>query len=181
MKNLLVIVLPLFLFSCKSGVESHKAAIESLDSSWTATTEAVTNFAGSLTADVNSYTEAASGLAMTEAQVATLKPDASAKWNEAMTAYKAATNDAYAPLQAELNDFITMWTEKSASVTALNEGLAAGKIEGDVAAQVAELNGLVTQGQEKLATWTAKQGEIKTAADSALGMLKSANETATAK
>ncbi|MBK9582798.1 MAG: hypothetical protein IPO48_13075 [Saprospiraceae bacterium] len=69
-----------------------------------------------------------------------------------------------------------MWTEKAGAVTALKDGLAAGKIEGDVAAQIADLSGLVTQAGEKVTSWTAKQAELKTAADSAMGMLKSAYE-----
>ena len=59
---------------------------------------------------------------------------------------------------------------------ALKDGLAAGKIEGDVAAQVADLSGLVTQANEKITAWTAKQAELKTGATSALEMLKSAYE-----
>jgi hypothetical protein len=176
MKKVLLFALPLFLFSCKSGVETHKAAIEELGTNWDAATASVTGFAESLTKDVTTYTEAAASLSLNEAATAALKGDAAKKWAEATAAYKAATTDAYAPVQAELNDFVTLWTEKAAGVTALKDGLAAGKIEGDVAAQVAELSGLVTQATEKVTAWTAKQAELKTAADSALGLLKSTYE-----
>ncbi|MBK9735617.1 MAG: hypothetical protein IPO92_11870 [Saprospiraceae bacterium] len=176
MKKLLLFALPLFLFSCKSGVDAHKAAIEELGTNWDAATAAVTGFSEGLTKDVTGYTEAAAAMTLSEDAVKALKPDMAAKYAEATAAYKAATVDAYAPIQTELNDFVTMWTEKAAGVTALKDGLAAGKIEGDVAAQIAELSGLVTQGTEKVTAWTAKQAEVKTAADSALGMLKSAYE-----
>ena len=176
MKKLLLFALPLFLFSCKSGVESHSAAIEELSTNWDATTASITGFSESLTKDVTAYTEAAAGLTLDETTTAMLKGDAATKWAEATAAYKAATTDAYAPVQAELNDFVTLWTEKAAGVTALKDGLAAGKIEGDVAAQIAELSALVTQGNEKVTTWTAKQTEIKTAADAALANLKAAYE-----
>ncbi|MBK8347161.1 MAG: hypothetical protein IPL08_05875 [Saprospiraceae bacterium] len=176
MKKLLLFALPLFLFSCKSGVDAHKTAIEELGKNWDAATASVTGFSESLTKDVTGYTEAAGTMMLDEAATAALKGDAAKKWSEATAAYKAATADAYAPVQTELNDFVTMWTEKAAGVTALKDGLAAGKIEGDVAGQIAELSGLATQATEKVTAWTAKQAELKTAADSALGMLKSAYE-----
>jgi len=175
MKKVLLFALPLFLFSCKSGVEAHKTAIEELGTSWDAATTAVTGFSEGLTKDITSYTESASGLMLDATAAAALKGDAATKWTEATAAYKAAS-EAYAPVQAELNDFVTLWTEKAAGVTALKDGLAAGKIEGDVAAQIAELSGLVTQANEKVTAWTAKQAELKTGADSALGALKSAYE-----
>ncbi len=181
MKNLLLLALPLFLFSCKPGVEAHKVAIEELGTNWDAATAAVTGFSESLTKDVTGYTEAATSMILTEEAAKALKPDVAAKYAEATAAYKAATVEAYAPVQTELNDFVTMWTEKAAAVTALKDGLAAGKIEGDVAAQIAELSGLVTQGTEKVTAWTAKQAELKTAADSAQGMLKAAFEMVTKK
>lgn len=176
MKKFLFLALPLFVFSCKSGVEAHKAAIETLGTNWDAATASVTEFSNGLTADLNGYTEAASTMMLDEAATAALKGDAATKWGEAVTAFKAATSGAYAPVQAELTEFVTMWTEKAAGVTALKDGLAAGKIEGDVAAQVTDLSGLVTQATEKVAAWTAKRAELKTNADSAMGMLKSAYE-----
>lgn len=175
MKKLLLFALPLFLFSCKSGVEAHKTAIEELGTSWDAATAAVTGFSEGITKDMTSMTEAAGQMMLDSAAVAALKGDAATKWAEATTAYKAAS-DSYAPVQTELSDFVTMWTEKAAGVTALKDGLAAGKIEGDIPAQIAELSGLVTQANEKVAAWTAKQTELKTASDSALGMLKAAYE-----
>lgn len=174
MKNLLLLfALPLFLFSCKSGLDAHKAAITDLDTKWTAASTAVTDFANNLTKDVTAQTEAASALMLDEASVAALKPDMAAKWNEATSAFKAASA-AYQPVQAELSEFGTMWTEKAAEVTALKDALTSGKYEGDAAAKIAELSGLVTQANEKVTAWTAKQAELKSASDSALGMLKAA-------
>jgi hypothetical protein len=177
MKKLLLFALPLFLFSCKPGVEAHKVAIEELGTNWDSATKAVIGFSEGLTKDVNGYTESAAALALDSATTAGLKGDVATKWAETTSAVKAATSDAYAPVQNELNEFVTMWTAKSAEVTALKDGLAAGKIEGDVAAKIADLSGLVTQANEKVASWTAKQAELKTAADAALGMLKSVYDT----
>lgn len=173
MKKLLLFALPLFLFSCKSGVDAHKAAIEKLGTDWDAATAAVTGFSEGFTKDITAYTEAANGMMLDSTAAAALKGDAATKWGEATAAYKAASAG-YAPVQQELNDFVTMWTEKAAGVTALKDGLAAGKLEGDVAGQITELGTLVTQANEKVTAWTGKQAELKSAADSALGMLKSA-------
>lgn len=181
MKKLLLIALPLFVFSCKPGVESHRGAIEELSTSWDSATAAVTEFSNSLTGDINGYTENATALMLDSVTSASLKGDVATKWAEATSAFKATTSDAYAPVQNELNDFITMWTAKAGEITALKDGLAAGKIEGDVAAKIADLSSLVTQANEKVAAWTAKKAELKTAADSALGMLKSVYDVAAPK
>jgi hypothetical protein len=181
MKKLLLFALPLFLFSCKPGVEAHRVAIEELGTSWDSATNSVTEFSNSITSDMNSYTESATALMLDSVKTASLKGDVATKWAEATSAFKAATTDAYAPVQSELNEFVTMWTAKASEVTALKDGLAAGKIEGDVAAKIADLSSLVTQANEKVAAWTAKKAELKTAADSALGMLKSVYEMAAPK
>lgn len=175
MKKVLLFALPLLLIACKGGVEAHKAAIEELGTSWDAATTAVTGFSEGLTKDMTSMTEAANQMMLDSAAVAGLKGEAGTKWTEAITAFKTAS-DAYTPVQTELNDFVTMWTEKGAGVTALKDGLAAGKIEGDIPAQIAELSGLATQATEKVASWTAKQTELKASSESALGLLKAAYE-----
>lgn len=173
MKNLLLFVLPLILFSCKSGVEAHKAAIEELGTNWDAATTAVTGFAEALTAEVNSFNSVSEMTAIADAS--SLKGDAATKYAEAAKAFTDATAG-YGAIQAELNEFVGMWTEKSAAVNALKEGLAAGKIEGDVAAQIADLTGLVTKANEGLAGWQAKQAEVKAASDAAAETLKSVYE-----
>ncbi|MBK9737737.1 MAG: hypothetical protein IPO92_23480 [Saprospiraceae bacterium] len=117
-EEVVIICSTVFLFSCKSGVDAHKAAIEELGTNWDAATAAATGFSEGLTKDVTGYTEAAAAMTLSEDAVKGLKPDMAAKYAEATAAYKAATVDAYAPIQTELNDFVTMWTEKAAGVTA---------------------------------------------------------------
>ncbi|MBK9151525.1 MAG: hypothetical protein IPM26_11205 [Saprospiraceae bacterium] len=175
MKNLLLLVLPFVLFSCKSGVEAHKAAIEELGTNWDAATTAVTGFAEALTAEVNSFNAVKEATMLTEDAQKMLKGDAAAKYTEAVNAFNTATAG-YGAIQTELNDFVTMWTEKAAAVTALKDGLAAGKIEGDVNAQITELSGLVTKANESLAAWQAKQAEVKAASEAAAETLKAAYE-----
>ena len=96
---------------------------------------------------------------------------------EQVTAFKAsqqAVTEAlggYAPLQQNINDFVKTWSEKSAEVTALKDGLAAGKIEGDVTAKLAELNGLVATAGENLTAWQGTYGTVKGGVDKAMGDL----------
>ncbi len=177
MKKFLLLALPLFVFSCKPGVSAHKDAITKLGTDWDAATTAVTAFAEGLTKEVTSFTEQGQAMTLDSAAIAGLKGDAGSKYKMALDAYRKATVDSYTPVQGELTEFVSMWTEKAGSLSALKDGLAAGKIEGDVPAKIAELTSLVTQGTAKVGTWTAKQAEIKTAADAALATLKTAYET----
>lgn len=181
MKKLLLFALPLFLFACKSGIQTHKAAIEELSTNWDNTTNTLTELSNSVTKEMTSYTESASTYMLDETTVASLKGDVSTKWQEAVKSYKTSTSDAYAPLQSEMSNFINMWMEHSSKVTALKDGLTTGKYEGDPTVQIAELSELVTQANEKIAAWTAKKGELSTAANSAVESLKTAYATATAK
>jgi hypothetical protein len=176
MKKLLLFVLPLFIFSCKSGINAHKDAINKLDTDWTAATKSVTDFAQSLTGDVTSFTEQGTQLTLDSMVISALKGDNATKYKDALNAFKNATSGSYAPVQNELNEFVSMWTEKSGEVSSLKAGLESGKYEGDALAKITELTSLITQGTEKVNAWKAKQAELKTAGDTALSMLKSAYE-----
>ena len=176
MKKLLLLALPLFIFSCKPGVESHRKAIEELATNWDKVTNGLTELSNGLTKDMTGYTESASAFMLDDAAASALKGDAATKWQDAVKMFKSSTTEAYGPLQNELGEFVKMWTEKSANVTALKDGLAAGKIEGDVAAQIADLTSLVAQTNEKITAWTAKKAELGTAGTSAVESLKAAFE-----
>lgn len=169
MKKLILFALPLLMISCK-GVEAHRAGIEALSTSWDTTTKAVTDFSGMVSSDLTNYTKALAGVQLDEMTAKKLKP-------EQVTAFQAAqkaVTDAlggYAPLQQNINDFVATWTEKSAAVTALKEGLAAGKIEGDVTAQLADLNATVASANENLTAWQGSYGTVKGGVDTAMSAL----------
>lgn len=175
MKNLLLFVFPLFIISCKPGVEAYRSQIEELSTNWDNTTKTVTEFANNLTSEISGYTNIASSLTLSENDLKGLKPDVAAKYAEATTAFSAATA-AYGPIQAELGDFTKMWVEKTANVNALKDGLASGKIEGDVKMQIADLTALIAQANEKVSVWQAKQSETKAAADAASTMLNQVHQ-----
>jgi hypothetical protein len=175
MKKFLLFALPLFLFSCKSGVEAHKDAITKLGTDWDATTKSVTGIVEGLTSDAMGLATQGSAMMLDSVATKALKGDAGTKYTAALDMFKKATG-AYAPVQEEINGFVASWTEKAGVVTALKDGLAAGKFEGDIPTQIADLTSMITQGTEKVTALTAKKTELKTAADSALGALKTAYE-----
>src|SRR6187551_3989922 len=142
MKKLFLFALPLVLLVACKGVEQYRAGIEELSGNWDTTTKAVTDFAGMVSSDLSNYIKALASVSLDEMTAKKLKP-------EQITAFQAAQKGvtdalgAYAPLQQNINDFVKTWSEKSAEVTALKDGLAAGKIEGDVTAKLTELNAFV--------------------------------------
>ena len=169
MKKLLLFALPLLMISCK-GVEQYRAGIEELSGNWDNTTKAVTEFSGTVSSDLTNYTQALAGVKLDEMVAKKLKPEQTAAWDAANKAVTDALG-AYAPLQQNINDFVATWTEKSASVTALKDGLAAGKIEGDVTAQLADLGGMVTTANDNLKAWQGTYGTVKGGVDTAMSAL----------
>lgn len=170
----------MIVFSCKPGVEAFRGQIEELSTNWDNTTKSVTEFANSLSTDISGFTNDAATMTMGEDIMKGLKPEMATAYAEATTAFSAATAT-YGPIQAELGEFTKMWVEKTATVNALKEGLAAGKIEGDVKMQIADLTALIAQANEKLAGWQGKQGEAKAASNAALSKLKEVYEKLTMK
>ncbi len=170
MKKLFFFILPLLVLSCK-GVEQYKAGIEELSGKWDTTTKAVSDFSGMVSSDMSNYTKALASIKMDDATAKKLKPEQIQAWE---AGEKAATDAlaAYAPLQKTINDFLKTWTEKSADVNALKSGLAAGKLEGDVTAKIAELNAMVTTAGENLNAWKASYSTVKGAVASSLTNLQ---------
>ena len=178
MKKLFLFALPLVLLVACKGVEQYRAGIEELSGSWDTTTKAITDFAGMVSSDMTNYTQSAASMPMMdEATAKKMKPEQIA----AIDAAKKGVTDAlaaYAPLQQTINDFVKTWSEKAADVTALKDGLAAGKIEGDVTAKLTELNAMVASGNDNLKAWEASYATIKGGVESAMAAMKQAMSAA---
>ncbi len=172
MKNLIVLLLLASIFSCTNGVESHRASIEELATNWAAATTSVTDFGASVQAAATAQTEKVAAMAIDEAAFAKLKPEQQTQVTDAKMAAEAATSG-FTSILSEVGTFVSDWTTKGAKVTALTEGLAAGKIEGDVTAQIAELTGMITDATGSLETW-------KTALSAAQATCDSSNESLSA-
>jgi len=169
MKKLFLFALPLLMISCK-GVEQYRAGIEELSGNWENTTKLITDFQGMVSGDLTGYTKALAGVNLDEMVASKLKPEQTAAWEAAQKAVTDALGG-YAPLQQTINDFVATWTEKSAAVTALKDGLSAGKIEGDVPAQLADLGSMVTTAGDNMKAWQASYGTVKGGVDSAMTAL----------
>ncbi len=167
-KILFFIALPLLLVSCK-GIEQYQTSIDELASNWDSTTTTVTEFSQMVSTDLTQQTQKLAGLDDMLAS-ATLSPEQTQTLEGAKKAALEALGG-YPALQQNINEFVTTWTEKSAAVTALKDGLAAGKIEGDIPAQISELSGLVTTAAENLTTWKGTFETVKSGADQAVGSL----------
>src|SRR5690606_27253924 len=120
--------------------------------------------------DLTNYTTALANTNLDEAVAMKLKPEQKTALEAAQKAVTDALS-AYPTFQSTINDFVKTWTEKSAEVTALKDGLAAGKLEGDVTAKLADLNGMVTTATENLANWQSSYDAIKGGVDTAMGSL----------
>ncbi|HUR31269.1 MAG TPA: hypothetical protein VMZ69_07535 [Saprospiraceae bacterium] len=171
MKNLFFFLLPLLLLSCK-GVEQHRGAIEELSANWDTTTKAITDFKAMVSSDLTNYTQALAAMQPADASKMTMTPEQSAAWEASMKTVTDALG-AYSPLLKTVSDFEATWAEKSAEVTALKDGLAAGKIEGDVNAKITELNAMIATANENLASWKTAYASIKGSVDAAMAGLHS--------
>lgn len=170
MKKLFFLLLPLLVFSCK-GVDQHRTSIEELSTNWDATTKAITDFQAMVSSDFTNYTQALAAMHPDDATRAKMTPAEVTAWEASQKTVTDALG-AYAPLQKTISDFVATWTEKSQEVTALKDGLAAGKIEGDVNAKVTELNGMIATANENLNSWKAQYATIKGNVDAAMAALK---------
>jgi hypothetical protein len=172
MKKLFFLALPLLLVSCK-GVEQYRAGIEELAGNWDSTTEAITQFSGMLSTDLSSYTNSFAAMQPDEAALASLKPEQKEAIETSRNAVVEALK-AYPTLQTSVKEFVNTWTEKSGVLTSLKDGLAAGKIEGDVTSQLSDLSSLVTTANENLDSWKGSHETIQATLQNAMSKFSEA-------
>jgi hypothetical protein len=174
MKKLFLFLLPLVLLVACKGVEQYRAGIEELAGNWDTASKNISDFAAMVSSDLTNFTQASANMpVMDEAMTKKMKPEQIA----ALDAAKKGVQDAiaaYGPFQQTINDFVKSWSDKAADVTALKDGLAAGKLEGDVTAKLKELGDLVTSGNDNLKAWQASYASVKGGVESAMVALKQA-------
>ena len=169
MKKVLAFAAFALIFASCSNVAKFKPQIEALSTTWDGATSQVTELANSVKTEQSNWMNAVTTM--------TVAPEAMAKWDDAAKAkfaeiQTAAQNSTTGMngISTEIDAFITSWTEKSAKLQTLKDGLAAGKLEGDVAAQVAELTASATDATTKVGEWKTKFDAVKTAAGQAQQM-----------
>lgn len=176
MRNFILLILGLSFLACKSEIQKNEAAIQELATNWQNATISVTELQNNLTNDINGIAAAAQTFILSEEAIAALKGDVATQYNDALTAFRSATSEAYSPLLNEITLFVTEWTNKTADVTALTEGLKSSKYEGNVVENLAILSGYVTKASEFSSSMGEKRSELKANADSAIEKLKMAFE-----
>jgi peptidoglycan hydrolase CwlO-like protein len=169
MKKVLAFASIALIFAACNSVAKFKPQIEELAKTFDSTTSQVTEFATSVKTEQSNWANAATAM--------TVAPEAMAKWDDAAKAKYAEIQAAaqgsttgIAGIASEVDGFVSSWTEKSNAMKALTDGLAAGKIEGDVAAQIADLTAAATDATSKLGGWKTKFDEVKATAAKAQQM-----------
>jgi hypothetical protein len=167
-KVLSFVAIALVLGACNS-VAKYKPQIDELSKTWDSTTSQVTEFANSVKTEQANWANATSTM--------NVAPEAMTKWDDAAkakyTEIKTAADGSsagIAGIATEVDGFVTTWMEKSNEVKALQDGLAAGKIEGDVQTKIADLTATATAASAKLGEWKTKFDTVKAQASSAQQM-----------
>lgn len=171
MKKLLAILAPvLFVFACKS-VEQFRAPIEALSADWEKATTAVTEVGSMIGAAQTSLASLKDSLMVDPKMAAKMKPEMTASLDSLKNAFTTSI-DGIGGLASEVTSFATSWEEMSKKLAGLKDGLAAGKLEGDVLAQVDELKNASMDATTKVEGWTSKLNDAKAAAMAAYDMFK---------
>jgi hypothetical protein len=153
MKNAFAFFLPMaFLLAACSNVDTHRAAIESLNSEWENTTGSVMAFANSLQQEQLQFNQTLSSVLPGEEAIAKVNDDERNKLLDAFNSLQGS-GDQFGAISNELNTFVSEWSEKAAEVTALTDGLAAGNLPKDVVTQISALSAYAANAQTQLSGW----------------------------
>jgi chromosome segregation ATPase len=159
----------ILLSSC-SNVGKYKPMIEELSANWDSATSAVTEFAGKVTAAQADMASMNSQLNVDSEVMDNWDSATKEKFGEITSSAKTSM-ESLSGLNNELDGFISSWQEKGADLQALKDGLAAGKLEGDVQGKIASLSAAATDATSKLSGWQDRLSEIKSSAANAKQML----------
>lgn len=172
MKKVIAFAAFAILFASCSNVGKYKPMIEELASNWDNATSAVTAFANKVKAAQSDMASMNSKLNI-DAEVMKKWDDATKAKFEQIKSTAMANTNGISGISTELDGFISSWTEKGKELQALKEGLANGKLEGDVQGKIASLTTAATEATTKLEGWQAKLQNLMGRADEAKKMLAS--------
>jgi hypothetical protein len=171
MKKLIALFVPvLFVFAC-NNVEQFRAPIEALSADWEKATTSVTEVGGMIGAAQSSLAALKDSFMIDPMKAAKMKPEMTASLDSMKMAFNAQL-DGITGLASEVTSFAGSWQEMSTKLAALKDGLAAGKLEGDVLSQVNELKNAAMDATTKADAWKSKLADAKTAAMAAYDMCK---------
>lgn len=176
-KVLAFIAVTIVLSSCGGNVAKFKPMIEELAANWDNTTSAVTEFSTMVKNEQSEALNLANNLQVDPAVMEKWDEGATSKYNNIQSMTQSSSNS-LASISSELDEFVTSWMAKSKDLQALKDGLAAGKLEGDIQGKITYLTTTVTEATTKLDSWKDQFGKIKSALADASNMyseFKSAN------
>lgn len=160
MKGLFFVFVVLTFVSCQNNIEQYRTGIEELGSKWDSISTSVNSFAEKLNMENNNFTAMVSSMNTEDAMFAKLSEEEQAK----ITTAKASITNAgagFGEMVKTVETFTTEWTTKAAEVTALKDGLTSGKLEGDVAAKLTELNTYLADAGTKVTEWNTQLETMK--------------------
>ncbi|MCB0578773.1 MAG: hypothetical protein KDD10_05625 [Phaeodactylibacter sp.] len=164
-KLILLSVLAVALASC-SNVGKYKDAIESLSSDWESTTSQVTAVVDQINQAQAQAKSALEGMNPSEEVVAAFTDEQKTKLASLKQAVQGQMSDLGA-LSQQAFEFVSKWQEEGQKLTALKDGLASGKLPGDVQATIDSLKGLIGTAKENATTWAGKVESAQTTVASA--------------
>lgn len=170
MKKLLAFLLITSIFACKN-IEQYKAGITELGTKWEATSAAVGEFATMLDASKAAHMANLDSLKIDSSFLAKVKKTDVAAVTAALQAYNDS-GAGFEAVSAQLNELKGTWSAKGEEVKALQDGLAAGKLDGDVTAKIAELNNYITTSETAVAGMKETVNKTSEASKSAYDALK---------
>jgi hypothetical protein len=175
MKNLFVLVFfAVTLVSC-SSVEQHRTAIEEVSTMWTEMTPKVEEMVQNCT-ELNT---AWGAMADMVTPVSTDMDEVVVNEVEALNMEYKDNAKSVSEMMEEMTSYVASMKEKGAVVQTMVDGLAAGKIEGDVLAMTADAKTMMEEATMKMEEWTVKMGEYSAAATQMAAKMMPVEEEAT--
>lgn len=168
-KVLAFLSVTIFLASCGGNVAKYKPMIEELAANWDNTTSAVTEFSTMVKNEQSGALNLANNLQFDPAVMEKWDEGTISKYNNIQSMAQSSSNG-LASISSELDEFVTSWMAKSRDVQALKDGLAGGKLEGDVQGKISNLTTTISDATNKLESWKDQFGKIKSALADASNM-----------
>lgn len=153
------------LVACNS-VAKYEAPINTLATQWDSTQTIVASFASTLNQEIANAQNMAAGMQVAPEVSAKMKPEDMTKLQELQAAFQGQSN-ILNELNNEVSAFVATWGEKAQALTALKDGLTAGKMPEGIDATISELQTLVGEAGTKVADWTGKVDAAKAAMQTA--------------
>ena len=160
-KMLLAAVAGLLLVAC-NNVKKYEVPIQTLASQWDSTQTVVGNFAALLNQEIQNAQNMQAGMQLPEDATKKMKEEAMGKLQELQASFQSQAN-VLAEINNEVAAFVASWDEKGQSLTALKDGLAAGKLDKEVDTTISDLQTVVSDAGAKVASWTEKLNAAKAA------------------